>query len=475
MKENKFVMGEEVAAPGGGNIPQTPQPTASHSTTKKPTRHHVKRRSSGRVQVTKLAPMARANAAHTDSEADFDDNNGEASSGGRPTMRRSQSQRSLHRMSFGGERKGFSAITTASPTSRRKSTASEKVTELVVSSPSPPTPEDGEVDVPERPQQQKRHSNNEVSGTSSSNSTTHSSSNPASLSSRAIAAPVEQPIYAVANNLVVPKKNYPPIIAKSSSPLKSEVTKQEQKQFLKSQFIPSSYEDEQGQLSSSLPKRYDSQFHMTPGNSHTTTPNSRSPKNTVTGVATIARTNSNPNMLSRTQQKLMLQRQQVQVEDETSALHPRNMLKINKELECLSKQYKCLKRYQDPMRASLVRCLEKKSKKPESRLQLGANKYSMSMAIIPTINATTTVSSTSSNNSSGNSGYIPHLEQKKQIAQQQRKRQHHHEHLKEIALQRQQQQQLVAAEAAAEERNKDTNGVIWNATASFLDKVFSTK
>ncbi|CAO3629691.1 unnamed protein product [Cunninghamella echinulata] len=55
-----------------GDIPQSPTNSNNHTTTtttttttgtishKKPTRHHVKRRSSGRVHVTKLAPMTRA-------------------------------------------------------------------------------------------------------------------------------------------------------------------------------------------------------------------------------------------------------------------------------------------------------------------------------------------------------------------------------------------------------------------------------
>ena len=86
---------------------------------KRPVRHHVKRRSSGRVHVAKLAPMARANSSnHTDTEADYFDEPSTTTEHNRPTMKRSQSQRSLHKMSF--DRKGFGNLTAA----RRKSTAS---------------------------------------------------------------------------------------------------------------------------------------------------------------------------------------------------------------------------------------------------------------------------------------------------------------------------------------------------------------
>ncbi|KAI9472392.1 MAG: hypothetical protein EXX96DRAFT_653515 [Benjaminiella poitrasii] len=203
MKENKFMMGEEEeSSKTTNNATDTPpyssSPVPNHTVIqqhKRPVRHHVKRRSSGRVHVTKLAPMARANgttANHTDSEADLtitDDNHSSAESShhSRPVIRRSQSQRSLHKMSF--ERKGL-----ASFTSRRKSTNSaEKL--LTLSS----------LESSEQPVKSERRKKKADSFLTIP--TTASSSNPASLSSSAIAAPIEQPLTAVAHNLVFPKQS----------------------------------------------------------------------------------------------------------------------------------------------------------------------------------------------------------------------------------------------------------------------------
>ncbi|KAI8885124.1 hypothetical protein K501DRAFT_284457 [Backusella circina FSU 941] len=78
----------------GGELP--PSPTTSTSKTKRPTRHHVKRRSSGRVHVTKLAPMARA--------AEDED---------KKSIKRSHSQKSLHRLPSNDKRHTVSGFTTA--------------------------------------------------------------------------------------------------------------------------------------------------------------------------------------------------------------------------------------------------------------------------------------------------------------------------------------------------------------------------
>lgn len=386
MKENKFVMGEEE-----DKLPNvSPTVTTSH---KKPTRHHVKRRSSGRVHVAKLAPMARANAAHTDSEADLLDD----SSIERPVMRRSQSQRSLHRMSF--DRKGFATLTP-----RRKS--NEKAQE----------------------------SSTEEYKTSATQST-HSTSNPASLTDRVIAAPIEQTFNATANNLVVPKKAVYPKIA---SPLKAAAaaaatttttetqTTTYKKKFLKSQFITT---EEQSN------KRMDNVIIQ--------------PQKTM----------------SRTQQKLMLQRQQSQVQDETSPIHPRNMQRINKEIEILSREYKCLKRYQDPMKDSLIRCLENLMKPSKmNRNQLGANNYSMSSSVIPTVITTTVANNHYA--ALDKKLFIPHMEQR-QIA-------HRHHHLKSIALSRSNQHEVLNISDQTNPNDKHVLGFSWNATTAFLDRMFNT-
>ncbi|ORX44746.1 hypothetical protein DM01DRAFT_1340277 [Hesseltinella vesiculosa] len=67
---------------------------------KKPVRHHVKRRSSGRVHVTKLAPMARAHALETA----LDDPTEPTPQ--RKPMKRSHSSKSLHRLSTHTTSKG---------------------------------------------------------------------------------------------------------------------------------------------------------------------------------------------------------------------------------------------------------------------------------------------------------------------------------------------------------------------------------
>lgn len=468
MKENnKFVMGEDEAMKSAETISASPSTitTATTSTQyKRPIRHHVKRRSSGRVHVAKLAPMARANSSnHTDTEADYFDEPSTTTEHNRPTMKRSQSQRSLHKMSF--DRKGFGNLTAA----RRKSTASStdkiSVSEII------PTPKD---------------SNNQV-GTIKT-----LSRNPASLSSSNIAAPVEITFNAVANNMIIPKKELMPKIA---SPLKSSVvnnsattnsiivnnssdTQQQhgKKKLLRSQFVTSSYEEPTMTLAS----------YKCP----TTT--------ATTSIASITfnhnRSNSsstpnNPSNLSRTQQKLLLQKQQALVEDENSPVHPRNMHKLNKEFDMVGREYRCIKRYEDPMRASLMRCIDRLNLHKETaapvnpqlaRLQLGADHHPMSTSIVPTVSHV--VSNTNPiNTASTATTTIPHLKQR-EIA-------HHHHHLKSVVLSRtndsykSQLQQSISPNAYNSNNNNSnskqtSNGNVftafpWNA-AAFIDRIFSS-
>ena len=83
-------------AVGGGDLPPSPTTstgtvaTNTTTTNKRPTRHHVKRRSSGRVHVSKLAPMARA---HIELDEDL------STTVVRKPMKRSQSNKSLTRLS----------------------------------------------------------------------------------------------------------------------------------------------------------------------------------------------------------------------------------------------------------------------------------------------------------------------------------------------------------------------------------------
>lgn len=424
MKENKFMVGEEEEISTKGNA-KTSNGTATTTTTttttssnhkKQPVRHHVKRRSSGRVHVAKLAPMARANAAYTDSEADFVVDDNENITNTRPVIRRSQSQRSLNRLSL--DRKGFTALT------KRKSTHAEKPLDKSKDEEEEEVVEEEEqkpeVEVEERVVVVVEPTTTTTEKKTTSSTSTHSTSNPASLTSKSVAAPVEQTLNAVANTLVIPKKKIIPESISStpertSTPNNTTTTKAK-KQPLRSQFLASSYEEP-----SYITNRPD--FHMT-----STATNGRTPP----PPHSVKRSTSN-NMMSRTQQKLLLQKQQSQVDDETSPIHPRNMQKINKELEILSKENRCIKRYVDPMRASLIRCLEKSSttqKQPHpalNRLQLGASKQFSSTSTLPTMNG---LEQQQLSNSlySNNKRPIPHLEQR-QIA-------HRHHHLKSIALSR---------------------------------------
>ncbi|KAI8357793.1 hypothetical protein BD560DRAFT_307547, partial [Blakeslea trispora] len=216
------------------------------TTTKRPVRHHVKRRSSGKiVHVTKLTSMAKAHH-HTDSEADQHEETH------RPLIKRSQSQRSLHRIS--ADKKSFVPKEI------------NKKADLTMSSSTPQL-------------QQKKTSI-------------------PPLTCKAMADPIQQPLNALANNLSVPKlhsTHLMPIISPAAPApvppsISQEIKPASQKQLLRSQFI-----------------------HEDP-----------------------LRSQSN---MSRTQQKLMLQKQQCSVQDETSPFHPRNIQKLNKELDAISRQY----------------------------------------------------------------------------------------------------------------------------------------
>ncbi|CAO3650100.1 unnamed protein product [Mucor fragilis] len=465
MKEgNKFVVGEDEAAKPTTEFISTSPSTITMTANvqhKRPVRHHVKRRSSGRVHVAKLAPMVRANSSnHTDTEADYYGESDSAAEHARPTMKRSQSQRSLHKMSF--DRKGFGNLTAV----RRKSTASTASDKMSLSEIAPTAT----AKVTETPKTL--------------------SSNPASLSSRNMAEPVEITFNAVANNLVIPKKELLPSIA---SPLKSSAhhhsssssnpelanalhqhspttTSTTKKQLLRSQFVNSSYEEPTMPLTSS--KR--------PTASSTTPFNQNRPNSSSNNMAN----------LSRTQQKLLLQKQQALVEDENSPVHPRNMHKLNREFDMVGREYRCIKRYEDPMQVSLMRCIEKLDSLPPpssssppqkpvnpqlARLQLGANQHSMSTSIVPTISSAVTAAAAAAAATNTNTN-IPHLEQR-QIA-------HRHHHLKSIALSRttkNYKRQSNISPNTLDSSSKQTSdnhggnvftGFPWNA-AAIIDRIFS--
>ncbi|KAG2208750.1 hypothetical protein INT47_007849 [Mucor saturninus] len=78
-------------------------------------------------------------------------------------------------------------------------------------------------------------------------------------------------------------------------------------------------------------------------------------------VASVAATQQ-PTGMTRTQQKLLLQREQSLIHDENNIAHPKNMIRLTREMEKMGKEYRCVRKYQDPMMESLKRCQQAKSK-----------------------------------------------------------------------------------------------------------------
>ncbi|KAI8393274.1 uncharacterized protein BYT42DRAFT_610 [Radiomyces spectabilis] len=59
--------------------------------------------------------------------------------------------------------------------------------------------------------------------------------------------------------------------------------------------------------------------------------------------------------LSRTQHKLMLQRQSFLADDKNHLNHPANMRRLTKELDRVNREYQCVRHFEDPMVESLKR------------------------------------------------------------------------------------------------------------------------
>ncbi|KAF1807715.1 hypothetical protein V8B55DRAFT_1025592 [Mucor lusitanicus] len=62
--------------------------------------------------------------------------------------------------------------------------------------------------------------------------------------------------------------------------------------------------------------------------------------------------------LSRTQHKLLLQRQSFLADDKNYLDHPDNMRRLTKELDRVNREYKCVKQFQDPLALSIKRVTE---------------------------------------------------------------------------------------------------------------------
>ncbi|KAI9482557.1 hypothetical protein BDB00DRAFT_857354 [Zychaea mexicana] len=454
--------------------------TATTNTTnhhKKHTRHHVKRRSTGRVHVTKLAPMARANAsAHTDTEADEYDHTGSTK---RPHMRRSQSQRSLNRLSSFERKGGMTAMAPLHPPQPQKNTAisnSENNNSTITANTSTISPPTTPPLQAKGKQQQQRSLPPPSSASSSSSSSSSSSeeveemeikkhqqrlernveedqeiacptpsvssptvlrndcrnsnkslstiaSKPSILSQRGTAAPIEQTFNAVANNLVAPDKAALPAFHKqATSPSKSPSSQSDSHKTkkrmppLRSQFIDEHSHHHNSNNSQQQQQHPESvaadPHHSQHSNSLKRSNMEKSPRQSNVASAATAQ----PPGISRTQQKLLLQRQHCLVDDENNLGHPRNMLRLTRELERVGREYRCVRRYRDPMLESLQRCasagnVQQQEHNPHPR-RLQVNHRTRSFSVLPS-------SSNGAYDHPDNDHPIPHSEQRQAIHRRQ--------------------------------------------------------
>lgn len=364
-KSKKFAVGDLPPSPTTSTGTITTTATAN----KRPTRHHVKRRSSGRVHVSKLAPMARAHSNNNDDNEE------------RKPMKRSQSNKSLTRLSSLERKGGMTGFTPAVSNNTTKNQEhdqpqqpeTEQATEgqeEVISPHSPPT-------------------------TPPPTTTTALDKKPTFHVSHTIpAAPIEQPLHVTADNLVVPDKKA--TISNNTSV---------KKPLLKSQFVEHS--------------------------------NGNSKKVSNVASAAIAQ---QPSGITRTQQKLLLQREQSLIHDENNIAHPKNMIRLTREMEKMGKEYRCVRKYQDPMMESLMRCQQALDKKKPPKKPV-LQQRTFSTAVIPTINTAVTA----------NTHDIPHMEQRRQI-------------LLKTALQHQQQQHQL-------QQKQDDYNNRWSA-GNFIERLF---
>ncbi|KAG2178932.1 hypothetical protein INT43_001779 [Umbelopsis isabellina] len=78
------------------------------------------------------------------------------------------------------------------------------------------------------------------------------------------------------------------------------------------------------------------------------------PSSSSNGNIAIA-ANAQPHNLSRTQHKLLLQRQYVFAADRNYLAHPKNMLRLTKEMDRVNREYHQVRKFEDPMAESLRR------------------------------------------------------------------------------------------------------------------------
>ncbi|KAI8989950.1 hypothetical protein BDB01DRAFT_779458 [Pilobolus umbonatus] len=292
-----------------GELPPSPSTSTGMTVnTKRASRHHVKRRSSGRVHVSKLAPMARA-YGNNDSDHNED----------KKPMKRSQSNKSLQKLPTSERKLALNTLTAVTVESQLP----DCVKELQTPHSPPTTPPSKSIDEKRRPLTQDKIP----------------------------APPIEQTLNATADDITVDKAALD--------------TKMRKKSYLRSQFVEKSG------------------IKM----------------NNVASAATQSAG------MTRTQQKLLLQREQTLVLDENSISHPKNMLRLTREMEKMRKEYRCVRRYQDPMMDSLVRCQMSKDEAKHNDLPrkafLNAHQRTFSSSILPTHSDT--------------AEHTPHMEHRRQI------------------------------------------------------------
>jgi hypothetical protein len=315
----KFTVGEEEDA-------QTESHT-NHPVKKAPARHHVKRKSGGRVHVSKLMQMTRA-SSHTQEESES--GNAEAENDGKRSIivRRTSSQRSLPRLA-----------------------AMEKLSVTNVNEAPQDTYETN-------PQVETKHNN------------------PPKLIKHepSVASAKVTPFTAHADNMIATNK-VPASTTISNS--------NSQRQPMKSQFIqPSPEASPSSSPNNELIKKHAASSHRDfsklasaqesvafsssepaiPSLTHQQQSDHRTnPPDMVKSSIQMAASTA-PAAMTRTQQKLLLQRQHFLADDENNLAHPRNQLRLTKEMEHVNREYMYVRRYQDPMTESLIRCMEKKQR-----------------------------------------------------------------------------------------------------------------
>lgn len=82
------------------------------------------------------------------------------------------------------------------------------------------------------------------------------------------------------------------------------------------------------------------------------------PPSSSSGNIAIA-ANAQPHNLSRTQHKLLLQRQYVFAADRNYLAHPTNMLRLTKEMDRVNREYHQVRKFEDPMKESLRRVAQR--------------------------------------------------------------------------------------------------------------------